>query len=46
MNDTCKWNKSVNKNINTNKSLAYSSQESHVGEPDFCNWLEDGSMMG
>ena len=29
-----------------NKSMAYSSQGSHTGQLDFCNWLADGSTMG
>ena len=28
------------------KSLAYSSQGSHTGQLDFCNWLADSSTMG
>ena len=28
-------------NKNTNKIMAYSSQGSHNGELDFCNWLTD-----
>ena len=28
------------------KSVAYSFQESHTDELDFCNWLADSSMMG
>ena len=27
------------------KSVAYSSQVSHTGQLDFCNWLADGSTM-
>ena len=26
--------------------MAYSSQESHTGQPDFCNCLADGSTTG
>ena len=36
-------------NYNTSvkiKSVAYSSQESHTGQLDFCNWLADGSTTG
>ena len=33
----------IKKNI---KSVAYSSQGSHTGQLDFCNWLVDGSMTG
>ena len=29
-----------------NKSVAYSSQGSHTGQLDFCNWQADGSTMG
>ena len=28
------------------KSVAYSSQGSHTGQLDFCNWLADGSTTG
>jgi len=28
------------------KSLAFSSQGSHTGQLDFCNWLTDGSKTG
>ena len=28
------------------KSVAYSSQGSHNGQLDFCNWLVDGSTTG
>ena len=28
------------------KSVAYSFQESHTGQLDFCNWLVDGSYDG
>ena len=28
------------------KSVAYSSQWSHTGQLDFCNWLADGSTTG
>ena len=28
------------------KSVAYSSQGSHTGQLDFCNWLADGSATG
>ena len=28
------------------KSVAYSSQGSHTGLLDFCNWLADGSTTG
>ena len=28
------------------KSVAYSSQGSHTGQLDFCNWLADSSTMG
>jgi len=34
---------SLNKLI---KSVAYSSQWNHIGQPDFCNWLADDSMTG
>ena len=27
-------------------SVAYSSQGSHTGQLDFCNWLADGSTTG
>jgi len=26
--------------------VAYSSQGSHTGQLDFCNWLADGSTTG
>ena len=32
-----------NNNNNKIKSVAYSSQESHTGQLDSCNWLADGS---
>ena len=32
--------------IKNNKSVAYSSQGSHTGQLDFCNWLADGSTTG
>ena len=32
--------------INKYISVAYSSQGSHTGQLDFCNWLADGSTMG
>ena len=28
------------------KFVAYSSQGSHTGQLDFCNWLADGSTTG
>ena len=28
------------------KSVAYSSQGSHTGQLDFCNWLADSSTTG
>ena len=28
------------------KSVAYSSQGSHTGQLDFCNWLTNGSPTG
>ena len=28
------------------KSVTYSSQGSHTGQLDFCNWLADGSTTG
>ena len=35
------WNISIKNNSIT--SVAYSSQRSHTGQVDFCNWLTDGS---
>ena len=32
--------------LKNNKSVAYSSQGSHTGQLDFCNWLADGSTTG
>ena len=29
-----------------NRSVAYSSQGSHTGQLEFCNWLADGCMTG
>ena len=42
-----KYNNNNNNNLkNKNKSVAYSSQGSHTGQLDFCNWLADGSTTG
>ena len=35
-----------NHHLKLNESVAYSSQGSHTGQLDFCNWLADGSTMG
>ena len=38
--------KSKNSLLKKIKSVAYSSQGSHTGQLDFCNWLADGSTTG
>ena len=39
-------NNNNNNKIKKIKSVAYSSQRSHTGQLDFCNWLADGCRMG
>ena len=44
-------NNNSNKNNNNTikniiKYVAYSSQGSHTGQLDFCNWLADDNTMG
>ena len=38
--------KIIKLNLKKIKSVAYSSQGSHIGQLDFCNWLADSSMTG